>query len=70
MIVGGPLRRVLIIVGVRWIRPAAVVRAGRNAGRHILVDRQDQVLPAHVLIPDAVGAVLPELMFDFNTRLP
>ena len=48
-----PAPLVLAVVHVGRHRPAAVVGARRDARRHVLVDRHQQVLAAEVLIADA-----------------
>ena len=62
-------RRVLAVVGVDRIRPAAVVVAGRHARRHVLVDRHQQVAALQVLIAGADRRALAELLLDLGARL-
>ena len=58
VVVGLADRRVLAVVRVVRVRPAAVVGARGDAARHVLIHRHQQVQPAQVLIADADGGAL------------
>ena len=69
VVVGLRLGGVLAVVRVGRVRAAAVVVAGRHAARHVLVDGQDEVLPAQVLVADADRGPLAELVLDLEAGL-
>ena len=52
-------RRILAVVAVVRIRTASIVVPGGDAGRHILIDRNNQMQSAHVLVADAQRVVPP-----------
>src|SRR5207244_3800996 len=59
-------RRVLAIVGIARVWPASVVIARGRAGRTVLIDGDDQMKPAQMLIADAQGAVFSKLPLDLQ----
>ena len=69
-VVGGRgQRRILTVVPVAGIRPASVVRAGGDARRGVVIDRDNQAHAAHVLIADAHRAAPAELLLELDARL-
>ncbi len=60
---------VLAVVHVLRDRTAPVVGARRHAGRHVLVDRHQQVLTAQVLVADRQHAAPAERLLDLDIGL-
>ena len=62
-------RRVLAVVRVIGIGPAAVVGARRDTARHVLVDGHQQPFAADVVISGADGAARADLLLDLDAAL-
>ena len=62
-------RFVLAVIGETRIRPASVIGSGRDTSGHILVDGNDQMHAAHMLIANAQGGPFAELLLDFHAAL-
>ena len=58
--------RILIVVGVGRIRPAAVVVPGRGARRHVLIDLHDRCPRTQMLISHADDARGRDLLLDLD----
>ena len=69
IVVGVGQRRILAIVAESRIRPASVVASGGGARGHVLIDGNDEMQPAYMLIANAQSAVRTKLLLDFKAAL-
>ena len=62
--------RVLAVVPVARVGSTAIVRPDGDTRWDVLIDGDDQVQTAHVLIADADRSALTELLLDLDAPLP
>ena len=62
-------RGVLAVVAEVGIGAASVVGSGSDAGRHVLINGDDQMQSAQMLVADAQRAARPELLLDLEAAL-
>ena len=62
-------RRILTVVPVVGIRPASIVASGGDTSWNVLIDRDNQMQTAHMLIAHAQRFVAAKLSLDFKVGL-